>query len=700
MAKINLTKTEARGRIEKLKRAINRYRYSRLVLNKELISPEAEDTLKKELFDLEEQFPELITPDSPTQRVGGKPLKKFPKIRHLTRMFSFNDAFSHEDMENWDERNMKLLPGGAKVDFYVELKLDGLAISMVYENSILKTGSTRGDGIIGEDVTNNIKTIEAIPLSLVSKKEVLKNLGKFKLHHIINHFKKSWPKIIEARGEVFMNTKNFETLNKEQAKKNLPLYANPRNVAAGSVRQLNPKITASRYLDSFAYALVTDLGQKTHEEEHLILRALGFKTNPNNKKIGSLAKVFEFHKYWSTHRNKLPFEIDGIVVMVNSEEYLKRLGVVGKAPRGGIAYKFSAKEAETIVENIIVQVGRTGVLTPVAILRPVQVGGVTISRATLHNEDEIKRLGLKIGDTVIVGRAGDVIPDVVKVLKEFRTRREKEFHFPKSFCGQTVVRISGEAAHKILNPEKCELVNRRRLYHFVSKAAFNVEGIGPKIIDALMDSNLISDAADLFDLKDGDLLPLERFAEKSVENIITSIQKSKIVGLYKFIFALGIKHIGEETALDIGKKFVERKAILRPQDLIAIAGKLQLEDWQKIPNIGPKVAESIYSYFNDKNDIVFLQKLDNAGVKIISPKIAAKFLKLKGKTFVLTGSMQTLTREEAKGRIRELGGDISSSVSSAVDYVVAGSEPGEKYDKAKKLKVKIIDEKEFLNLVK
>jgi len=615
-------------------------------------------------------------------------------------MLSFNDAFSHEDMESWNERNIKLLPAGAKIDFYVELKLDGLAISMIYENGIFKTGSTRGDGTIGEDVTNNLKTVDAIPLVLLPKEEIIENLRKSGLQYIVDNLKKSWPKIIETRGEVFLSTKDFNTLNKEQVRKKLPLYANPRNVAAGSIRQLNPKITASRHLDSFAYALVTDLGQKTHEEEHLILKAFGFKINPNNKRVDSLEKVFKIRDYWEKNRGKLLFEIDGIVVLINSEEYRKRLGVVGKAPRGGIAYKFAAKEAETIVENIIVQIGRTGVLTPVAILKPVSIGGTIITRATLHNEDEIERLGLKIGDTVIVGRAGDVIPDIIKTLKEFRTGREKFFHFPKEFCGQKVIRVAGEAAHKILNLEKCDLVNRRRLYHFVSKAAFNMDGVGPKIIDALLDSHLISDAADLFDLKDGDLLPLERFAEKSAENTVISIQKSKTIGLYKFIFALGIKHVGEETAVDIGKKFIEHKAISRPQDLITVAGKLYLENWQKISNIGPKVAESIFEYFSDKNYIAFLQKLDNAGVKIISPKIAAKFLKLRNKVFVLTGSMQTLTREEAKGRIRELGGDISSSVSVSVDYVVTGAEPGEKYEKAKKLGVKIINEETFLKLIK
>ena len=695
-----MNKNQAKERIEKLKKAINRYRYSRLVLNKELISPETEDALKKELFDLEQKFSELVTLNSPTQRVGGEPLKKFFKIRHSMPMLSFNDAFSKEDMEDWLKRNIKLLSSGTEVDFYVELKLDGLAVNLVYENGLLKTGATRGDGILGENVTANLKTIEAIPLQLLEHEEVFKNLEKQKLHHIITHLKKSWPKVIEARGEVFINKKDFEVLNKEQSKKDLPLYANPRNVAAGSIRQLDPKVTASRRLDSFAYSLKTDFGQKTHEEEHLILHSLGFKTNPNNKYAKNLNNVFKFKEYWEKHRGKLPLEIDGIVVLVNSEEIFKRLGAVGKAPRGAIAFKFSPKESETIVEDIIVQAGRTGVLTPVAILRPVQIGGTIVSRATLHNEDEIKRLGLKIGDTVIVSRAGDVIPDVVKVLKELRTGKEKEFHFPKEFCGQKVVRAPGEAAHKVLHPEKCELVHRRRLYYFVSKAAFNMEGVGPKIIDAMLDNNLISDAADLFDLKSGDLMPIERFAEKSAENVINSIQKSKTIDLYKFIYALGVEHIGEETAIDIGKKLVEQKSVKFPKDIIEIVKKINLNDWQKIPNIGPKIAESIYKYFTSDSDLFFLKKLDKAGVKIISPKFNVITQKLKDKVFVLTGSLETLTREEAKDRIRSLGGDISSSVSKAVDYVVFGFEPGEKYDKAKKLGVKIITEKEFIKMLK
>lgn len=698
--KTDLAKIEAKERIEKLKKAINKYRYSRLVLNKELISPEAEDTLKKELFDLEQKFPELITPDSPTQRVGGRALKKFPKVRHLTRMLSFNDAFSEEDMNDWLERNRKLLPSGAKPDFYCELKIDGLAVSMIYESGFLKTGSTRGDGVVGEEVTANLKTVEAIPLKLLDKNEIFNKLEKLKLYHVISRLKKSWPKIIEARGEVFMNIKDFDALNREQKRKGLAPYANPRNVAAGSVRQLDSKITAARKLDSFAYSLKTDLGQKTHEEEHLILHSLGFRINPNNECAENLGDIFKFKEHWGKHREKLPFEIDGVVVIINSEEYFNRLGVVGKTPRGAIAYKFSPKEAETIIEDIVVQIGRTGVLTPVAILKPVQIGGTTVSRATLHNEDEIKRLNLKIGDTVIVGRAGDVIPDVKKVLKEMRTGKEREFHFPKEFCGQKVVRIPGEAAHKITHPEKCELVNRRRLYYFTSKHAFDIEGVGPKIIDAMLDNNLISDAADLFELETGDLVPLERFAEKSAENAISSIQKSKIIDLYKFIYALGIKHVGEETAVDIGKKLLEYKNVKNPQEIVNIAVKLKIDDWQKIPNIGSEVAKSIFEYFSKKDNKEFLKKLNKAGVKIISPKITKISQKLRSKIFVLTGSLETMTREEAKNKIRGLGGDISSSVSKSVDYVVAGSEPGEKYDRAKKLGVKIIDEKELIKMLR
>lgn len=683
-----MRKQEAKERIEKLKKAINKYRYSRLVLNKELISPEAEDTLKKELFDLETQFPDLITPDSPTQRVGGKPLQKFKKIKRAPeqKMNSLNDAFTEQDVLDWISRLKKL---NVKIsDFYCDLKMDGLAVELIYKNGAFAQGSTRGDGLVGEDITQNLRSIEDIPLSL--------DLGDLP-RELKNE--------IRIRGEVFINKKEFARVNREQKKKGEKVFANPRNMAAGSLRQLNPEITRSRKLNFFAYNLWgnTELYFKnfpTHEKEYKRLKIFGILPNPLGIVAASAEDIFKFHEKIKKEREGLNYEIDGIVVSINNNKDYYNAKIVGKAPRGAIAYKFAPKESETVVLNIIIQIGRTGILTPVAILKPVQIGGVVVRRATLHNEDEIKRLEVKIGDTVIVGRAGDVIPDIKRVLKELRIGKEKEFRFPKEFCGQKVMRISGEAAHKIAHPLKCELVNRRRLYHFVSRAAFDIEGVGPKIIDALLDNNLISDAADLFNLTEGDLTPLERFGEKSAENIIAALQKSKTIDLYKFIYALGISHAGEETSIDIGKKLVENKNINNPADIIKITEKINFEEWQNIANIGPEVAKSIFDYFSKKENKEFLRKLDKAGVKIISPRVTKATQKLRGKVFVLTGGLKTLTRDEAKDRIRSLGGDINSSVSRVVDYVVAGSEPGEKYEKAKRLKLKVITEKDFLAMLK
>ncbi|MBI2451206.1 MAG: NAD-dependent DNA ligase LigA [Parcubacteria group bacterium] len=693
-----MIKPEAKERIEKLKKEINHHRYLYHVLDRIEISDAALDSLKKELFDLEQKFPEFIAPDSPTQRVGGEPLKGFKKIRHSSPMLSFNDAFSEEDMGDWENRFRKLLPGGVKVNYFCELKIDGLAVEFIYENNIFVRGSTRGDGIIGEDVTQNLKTIEALPLRLRDKDEVIKDLKKLGLDRVAEKFERYSGKI-EARGEVFMNKKDFEVLNKEQAKKNLPFYANPRNVAAGSIRQLNPKIAASRKLDSYAYSLVSDLGQKNHEEEHLILKTLGFKTNPHNKRAESLEEVFAFHGYWSEHREKLPYEIDGVVVIVNNEKDFEELGVVGKAPRGAVAYKFSPKEATTIVEDIKVSIGRTGALTPIAVLKPVAIGGVTVSRATLHNEDEIKRLDVKIGDTVIVGRAGDVIPDIRLVLKNLRTGKEKSFYFPKIFCGQPVVRKIGEAAHRILAPEKCPLVRRERLYHFVSRKAFDVRGLGPKIIDKLSDEGLIQDAADLFLLKVGDLIPIERFAEKSAFNIVESIFRSKTIKLTRFIFALGIKRIGEESSYAIAQNLSKYGQIDRPKKFFEIGKKLNLPDWQNLEDIGPVVAQSLFDFFHSKDNFDFLEKLDKVGIKIEAGKTEAKSEKFKGLSFVLTGGLKSMSRDEAKEKIRDLGGEISDSVSQKTSYVIAGEEPGAKYERAKKLKVRILNENEFLEMV-
>jgi DNA ligase (NAD+) len=667
-----MTRQEVKQRIEKLKVLINKYRYHRLVLDKPLIEESVEDSLKKELFDLEQKFPDLITLDSPTQRVAGKPLEKFEKFHHPVRMLSFNDAFSEEDMEDWEERLKRLDKDAVKTGYYCELKIDGLAIELIYKNRILEVGATRGDGIVGEDVTQNLKTVEAIPLSLDARRYTL-NAD------------------LVIRGEVFLSKKEFEKVNREQKKKGGMTYANPRNLAAGSVRQLNPKITAARRLDSYAYSLKTDLGQKTHEDEHKILKELGFKTNPHNKFCRDLKEVQEFRDYWEKRREKLNYEIDGIVVILNDNRMFTKLGVVGKAPRAAIAYKFSPRESTTKVKDIIVSVGRTGVLTPVAVLEPVEIGGTTVSRATLHNKDEIRRLDVRVGDTVVVGRAGDVIPDVKKVLKELRAGRERVFHFPTKcpVCGGKVLRLEGEAAHRCIN-KNCPAIKRRAIYHFASKSATDIEEIGPKTIDQLIDAGLLKDAADFYLLKKEDLLNLERFAEKSAENAVNAAQARKKIPLDRFIFSLGIPHIGSETALDLARRFgtLEKLAEASEEDLL------------KVRDIGGVVARSIYEWFHNDYNQKLLKKFEKVGVRVLKQETAQKSEKLKGLTFVFTGSLDTLTRERAEEIVRENGGDASSSVSKETDYVVAGAEPGGKYDKAKKLGIKTITEGQFLKLLK
>lgn len=657
----------AKERIEKLKKTINYHRYLYHVLDRQEISDEALDTLKKELFDLEQKFPELVTPDSPTQRIGGEPLKQFKKIIHPEPMLSFNDAFDENDMDDWEKKFERILPGAKQHGYYCELKIDGLAIELKYKKGQLDTGSTRGDGIIGEDVTQNLKTVDAIPLVLIEKKDVV------------------------IRGEVFITRKEFENINKAQKKAGLKIYANPRNLAAGSIRQLDPKITASRHLDSYAYSLVTDFGQKTHEEEHLILKNLGFKINPHNKSVPDMTGVNKFRNHWEKEREKLNYEIDGVVVILNHNNTLNRLGVVGKAPRGAIAYKFSPKESETIVEDIVIQVGRTGVLTPVAVLRPVQIGGTLVSRATLHNLDEIKRLEIKIGDTVIVGRAGDVIPDIKKVIKEMRTGKEKEFRMPVKcpVCKEPIEKIKEQVAFRCINRD-CPAIKRKAIYHFVSRKALNIDGVGPRIIDQLMDVGLIKDSSSLFTLKKEDLLNLERFADKSAENVIEAVQSKKKVSLNKFIYSLGIEHVGEETGFVLAKKFKKLENIERAS----------LEELQNVPDVGPVVAQSIYDWFQKPYNKNIISKFNKAGIKIEEEKTTKESAKFAGKIFVLTGTLESLGRDEAKEKIRELEGDVSGSVSKNTDFVVAGSEPGSKYDQAQKLGIRILDEKEFLNMVK
>jgi DNA ligase (NAD+) len=706
---------DAQRRVEKLRHEIARYRYAYHVLDKSLISDEALDSLKHELFDLEQQFPKLVTPDSPTQRVAGKPLPEFIKVTRegRRRMNSLEDAFSEEDVQAWLERlenylgyplatrdtrhatSRKPVPHVAVTDplFYCDLKMDGLAVELVYRDGVFVQGSTRGDGFTGEDVTQNLKTIEAIPLRLEGERP---------------------PKELFVRGEVFLTKKEFARINKEQEKAGEKPYANPRNVAAGAIRQLDPAVAARRKLDFFAYGIVGSDAEEeeyvrrypSHSAEYEALRAFGIKTNPHGKAARTLEDVFAFHAATKKMREKLPYEVDGIVVTVDDNKAYRDAGIIGKAPRAAVAYKFSPREATTVAEDIRVQVGRTGVLTPVAVLRPVEVGGVTITHATLHNEDEIRRLGLKVGDTVIVSRAGDVIPQVTKVLVELRTGKEREFRMPAK-CpvdGSKVVRDPGTegkrgVAYRCSSPV-CGARHREQLYHFVARGAFNIEGLGAKIIDRFLDEGLITDAADIFTLQKGDIAALERFGEKSAENIVEEVAAKKAITLPRFLFALGILHVGEETARVLsGASIKYQVSSIKPTDVLKIFQKMTLDDLQEIPDVGPKVAQSIRDWFREARNERFLERLEKAGVRIESDRRQATGDKLSGKTFVLTGTLESMSREMAKEKIRAQGGDVSESVSAKTNYVVAGAEPGSKYEKARKLGVTILDEKEFLKLI-
>lgn len=671
-----MNKEEAKKRILKLRETINRYRYLYHVKDVSEISDEALDSLKKELFDLEQDYPDLITPDSPTQRIGGEPLPKFEKFVHPKRMTSFNDAFSKNDVYDWLNRNLKLLTEDEKqnINFYLEPKLDGLAVELIYKNGVFKIGSTRGDGFVGENITQNLKTIESIPLRLRSKKEVEKDLKReIKYEEII------------VRGEAVLTKEEFKRINAEKIEKGEDPYANPRNLAAGSIRQLDPKIVRERKLDADFYSLISDLGQKTHDEEHKILEILGFKTNNRYNKIcEGLEEVFDYYEDLNRKRNDLPYEIDGAVITINDNRIFDKLGIVGKAPRAAIALKFPQKEAATILEDVEYQTGRTGVVTPVGILKPVVVEGVTISRVTLHNEDEIRRLDLKIGDTVIIARAGDVIPKVIRVLAEMRSGEEINIVFPSECpaCGGSLIK---KEALWYCTKKDCFTRKYKEIVHFASKPAFNIVGLGSSIVRTLLDYKLIADVADLFTLKEGDLVELPLFKEKASSNLINAIQDSKKITLSRFIYALSIKNVGTETANVLAERF-------HSIDHLKKASKEELDN---IIDIGEVVAESIYSYFNNESNIKLIDKLLENGMQIIYEKRESS---LKGLTFVLTGTLSSITRDEARERIHRLGGDVSSSVSLNTDYVVVGENPGSKYDKAKKLGIKIIGEKEFNEL--
>lgn len=664
-----MNKNQAQQRIEKLKKEIQHHRYQYHVLDMQEISDAALDSLKKELFDLEQEHPELVTTDSPTQRVAGEALDKFKKVEHQTRMLSLNDTFNEDDVRAWEERILRVDPD-IKPSYFAETKMDGLALSLIYLDGILKLGATRGNSRVGEDVTHNIRTIESVPLKLQDLTLVQRS------------------KRIEVRGEVYMSKQTFEQVNKEREAVGEPTYANPRNTAAGSIRQLDPQVAAQRKLMFMAYALPTDLGQKTHQDEHELLGRLGFRTDPDARQCANIKQIMSFYGEVNRKREKLAYQIDGVVVQINDNQQFQRLGIVGKAPRGAMALKFPAEQATTTVEDIQVQVGRTGALTPVAHLRPVQVAGTTVQRATLHNIDEIERLGVRIGDTVVIEKAGDIIPDIVQVLDKMRSGKEKPFRMPLlcPVCNAKAVRPEGEVAYYCKNKD-CFGQQKEQFYHFISKKGFDIDGLGPKIIDQLLDQGLISTPADLFTLQTSDLEPLERFAETAAQNVVEAIKQARAVPLARLIFALGIRHVGEQTAIDLAEYF-------GTFEKFSAANAEQLE---AIHDIGPAATESILEYFQDaKNEKYLKQLLEYLNIEKPPQKRSQK---LVGKSFLFTGSLTSMTRDGAKDLVRQNGGVVVSSVSNKLDYLVVGEKAGSKVEKAKKAEVQILTERAFLKMV-
>lgn len=666
------TQKDIKNRMQKLADTINHHRKLYHTHDAPEISDTAYDTLVKELEALEAEYPEFKAPDSPTQRVGGEPLPEFVKVAHKVNQWSFNDAFTEEDMRDFDTRVKKFIVGetgkATNPTYVCELKIDGLKVVLEYQKGILVRAATRGDGVTGEDVTHNVRTIQAVPLKLTKPVDVI------------------------VEGEVWMAKSNLEKLNAVRARNNEPLFANARNVAAGSIRQLDPKIAASRKLDNFVYDVAKMDGAfpKTQFEELDLLESLGFKVNEHRKHVKDIEGAITYWKDWQKKAPKQDYLIDGVVIKVNERNLQEAIGYTGKAPRWGIAFKFPAEQVTTVLEDIVFQVGRTGVVTPVAVLRPVLVAGSTVSRATLHNEDEIKRLDVRIGDTVILQKAGDVIPDIVRVVTELRTGKEKAFVFPThiSECGGDgrIERIPGQAAHRCVVKDSLTL-QRRKFHYFVSRPALDIEGCGPKILDALLDAGLISTFPDLFTLKKGDVLALPRFAEKSADNLIESIEKGRHTTLPRLLTALSIDHVGVETAYVLAGHF---------KSLDAVAGASE-EELSAINGIGPVVALSVVAWFKDSAHKKMIARLvkELTLEKIAGPRTG----KLSGMTFVLTGTLPTLERLEAEEMIRAQGGLVSSSVSKNTSYVLAGESAGSKLAKAESLGVKVIDEAGFKALL-
>jgi len=659
--------------IEELREKLRYHEYRYYVLDDPEISDAAYDRMMNRLKELEAAYPELVTPDSPTVRVGGAPREGFSTVRHARPMLSLDNAFSYDALREWDRR-VREGSGQEKIEYVAEHKFDGLSISLQFEDGVLTRGVTRGDGTTGEDVTPNVKTIRSIPLRVEAA--VLK---KVKL-----------PPDFEVRGEVMMTKKAFEALNREQERIGGKIFVNARNSAAGAVRVLDPSITAARRLDFFAYYLLVDgkVPFAKHSDSLQALKQLRFRASDDWKLCAGIEAVTAYCDDWDAKREKLPYEIDGVVIKVNSIAIQNELGYTAKAPRWAMAYKYPARQETTVVNDIIVQVGRTGALTPVAVLEPVQVGGVTVSRSTLHNMDEIDRLGLQIGDTVLIERAGEVIPHVLKVVKEGKNRRP--FRMPKHCpeCGSTIHHVEGEVAYRCVNAA-CPAKRKESILHFAGRHAMNIDGLGDKIVDQLVDKALVKDVADLYALKEDELAGLERMAEKSAQNLLEEIEASKKNSLARLIYALGIQFVGERTAQLLAEHFSSLEKLAEAKE----------EELEEVPEVGPKVAASIVEFFSEPANRQLIKKLRKAGVHPTAEKRVVKSQKLAGKSFVFTGSLANRSREEAGELVIQHGGKVSSSVSKKTDYVVVGTDPGSKYEKAKELGVTILTEGGFEKLL-
>ena len=656
-------------RVDQLRKQLHYHNHRYHVLDDPEISDFEYDQLLKELISLEQKWPELVSSDSPTSRVGAPPLSKFATVRHAVPMLSLDNGFDDEAIRAFDERIRRHLDSPAPIRYTAEPKLDGLAVEVVYQDGKLLVASTRGDGLAGEDITVNIKTIGSIPLVLSSAA------------------KQSPPDLLEIRAEVFMAKEGFRKLNQERMHQDLPLFANPRNAAAGSLRQLDSKITAKRPLEVFAYGVgrISTQPPTSHWELLKLLEKLGFRINPLIRPQVTLQEVLAYYRELDQQRHQLPYEIDGIVIKVDRIADQQRLGATSRSPRWAVAYKFPAVQSTSIIENINVQVGRTGVLTPVAQLVPVKIGGVTVSRATLHNEDEIKKKDIRIGDTVVVQRAGDVIPEVVKVIRGKRSGSESEFHMPSvcPVCGSTALRVTGEAAIRCINVN-CSAQIKERIKHFASKGAFDIEGLGDKLVDQLVDRNLVTSYADLFQLDETTLKSLDRMGSKSSRNLVAAIGLRKQIPFQRFIYGLGIRHVGEHVAKILAGHFQSLEQLV---DATA-------EALRQIDGIGPVVAASVETFFGQHENRQTLAHLHQNGVRIVYATKPRQQL-LAGKTIVITGTLDGMTRRQAKEKIEQLGGVVTGSVSRKTDFLLAGQSPGSKYRRAHELGVTIIDEATF-----